>query len=101
MAEKVYYTHVVMSPPSLWKSLEYIPHWRGLVLLVTARGRSQKWGGITQDPYQHLRKKLAKQHELSQKKFPLISQARQERRRDLPINVTSLGELFKMYPFPA
>lgn len=94
MAHTHTHTHVVMSAVSLWNALVQFPRWKGLVLLVTTRGKSQTWGGITRDPYHHLRRKLAKQQQLRDKKFPLISEARQERRRDLPINVTSLGQLF-------
>ena len=61
-------------------------------VLIQARGKKQKFGGITRDPFKTFQKKLQRQGAQRHAKVPLKSEERGTIEMSLPINVASLGE---------
>lgn len=64
------------------------------VALVPARGKKQKFGGFTRDPFKTFQKKLAKKEAQRTEKVPLMSRERGERMLQYPYTVTSLGTCY-------
>ena len=55
------------------------------------RGRKQKFGGSTRDPFKSLQRKLGREQQRKHAKVPLMSEERAQIRRLAPITTTSLG----------
>lgn len=60
--------------------------------LVQARGAKKKFGGITRDPYQNFKKKLARHTQARHSKIPLMSEERQRMNMTLPMNTSTLSK---------
>lgn len=60
--------------------------------LVQSRGKKQKFGGITRDPFKTFQKKLLRQQERRHAKIPLKSEERRQKDMLMPISMTSLSE---------
>ena len=59
---------------------------------VQVRGKKQKFGGATRDPFKSLQRKLARQQQMKHAKVPLMSEERAQSTRLAPITITSIGE---------
>ena len=59
--------------------------------IVQIRGAKHKFGGITRDPFQNFKKKLAQQEQRKQRKVPLKSEERMQMERLYPLHVTSIS----------
>ncbi len=58
---------------------------------VQSRGKKQKFGGITRDPFKSFQQKLARQQQRKHAKIPLKSEERRQKEMLMPINMTSLS----------
>ena len=67
------------------------------VVFIPVRGRKQKWGGITRDPYKTLQKKLQRKSAERHTKIPLKSEERALRDMQYPLNLTTLGIMIRIY----
>lgn len=61
------------------------------VVHVPARGKRLKFGGITRDPYQDLKRKLAYANAAKVQRVPLMSRERREQSLAYPYTVSSAG----------
>ena len=61
------------------------------LVCTQVRGKKQKFGGATRDPFKSLQRKLLRSQERKHAKVPLMSEERSQIRRLVPINATSLG----------
>ena len=59
---------------------------------IQVRGKKQKFGGATRDPFKSLQRKLARQQQMKHAKVPLMSEERAQSTRLAPITITSIGE---------
>ena len=59
---------------------------------IQVRGKKQKFGGATRDPFKSLQRKLARQQQMKHAKVPLMSEERAQATRLAPIIITSIGE---------
>ena len=61
------------------------------LLCTQVRGKKQKFGGATRDPFKSLQRKLARQQQHRHAKVPLMSDERAQMNRLAPITTSSLG----------
>ena len=62
------------------------------IQLNQVRGKKQKFGAATRDPFKSLQRKLARDQQRRHAKVPLMSEERSQIRRLAPITTTSLGQ---------
>ena len=66
------------------------------ILSIQVRGKKQKFGGSTRDPFKSLQRKLAREHQRRHAKVPLVSEERAQIQRIAPVTVTSIGQSLTM-----
>ena len=59
---------------------------------IQVRGKKQKFGGATRDPFKSLQRKLARRQQMKHAKVPLISEEKAQATRLAPIIITSIGK---------
>lgn len=62
------------------------------LVCVQVRGKKQKFGGATRDPFKSLQRKLVREEQRKHVKVPLMSDERAQIMRLAPITTNSLGE---------
>lgn len=62
------------------------------ILSIQVRGKKQKFGGSTRDPFKSLQRKLAREHQRRHAKVPLVSEERAQIQRIAPVTVSSVGQ---------
>lgn len=64
---------------------------------IQTRGKKQKFGAITRDPFKTFQKKLTRQQQKKHSLKPLMSDERAQMQLEVQPNITSLGQLISSY----